>query len=152
MSASMETQIHRLIYMAAGLAFLAGCSRGSKAPVAELDPDALPKVSCNVLLGGEDVKDVVVELREQSKDAPPAKGAPRFLSRYDDEGGCYSFYTLQGKEKKWGVPEGEYSVLVKPVPGSKTRVPAKYADPKTSQLTAEIHAGINALPPFELTP
>ncbi len=148
----MPTQIHRLAYTAAVLIIVAGCSGRAKVPVPELDPNALPQVSCQVLLGGEKVKDAIVELRGQSKDATKANDASKILSRYDDEGECYSFFTMQGKDKKWGVPEGDYAVTVRPARGSKTRIPTKYADPKTSRLTAEIHAGTNSSLSFELTP
>lgn len=134
----------RLICWGCALTMLAGCGGGAKLPVA--DPDALPVVQAQVQLGDEKIADAIVEFH--SKDDK----SQRIVSYYDsDVCSCYQFITTASNEKKGGVPEGEYSVTVKAPPRSKIKIPAKYAKPETSGLTAVVKAGDNLLPPFELT-
>lgn len=121
-----------------------GCGDNG-AKVAVTPPDAFPFVQCKVVMAGQDVAGAIVTLH--------ADGArdQKIVSAYDSENDCYRFVTNVDGKKMAGVPEGEYKVAVKSGKGSKTRIPEKYADPKSSGLTAKVVKGENFLPPFELT-
>ena len=70
-------------------------------------------------------------------------------------------FSLVCGDKGAGAPPGEYDVLIEWRPPSSRRrawpktlsdrLGGRYADPKNPRLHAEIKAGTNHLPPFELT-
>lgn len=122
---------------------LAGC--GGEAETAT-DLDALPFVQCKVVMAGKDIAGALVAFHTES--APNR----RIVGVFDPENDCYRFITTVDGKRTAGVPEGEYRVTVKPGRGTRTPISSRYADPKRSELTARIVAGINFLPPFELGP
>jgi hypothetical protein len=71
-----------------------------------------------------------------------------------DEGGHFDLGTYSDND---GAPPGDYEVVVtwRPLvngqPGP-NRLPPRYSEPQTSQLTAHIDDDITELKPFELVP
>jgi hypothetical protein len=135
--------IRTLALCAAFATALAGCGGAGEVVT---DPDALPFVQCKVVLAGQDVAGAVVTFHADGE------FNRRIVSAFDSENDCYRFITTVADKRTGGVPEGEYRVSVKPGRGTRARIPGRYADPKTSGLTARIVAGNNFLPPFELNP
>jgi hypothetical protein len=138
----MMTRIQQLTCCGAVLAALVGCGGGK---VVVEDPNALPFVQCKVQMGGKDVEEAIVAFHvagDKSRE---------IIGNYDSESNCYRFITKDGGTKKGGVPEGEYTVTVKPGPRTKMKIPAKYADPAKSDMKAQVKKGKNFLPTFELT-
>ncbi|MFO0917979.1 MAG: hypothetical protein U0872_06640 [Planctomycetaceae bacterium] len=64
--------------------------------------------------------------------------------------GAFSIWTEKDGEKILGAPEGDYTVTISPPKSSPKAIPAKYRDPKTTDLTAHVDKGINNLPVMEL--
>jgi hypothetical protein len=126
------------------LTLLVGCS--SKIPEPTFDTsELLPTVICNIEMGGDVVTDAIVALHSKDGSKQEISGV------FDADSDKYQFITKDGKSKQGGVPEGTYKVTVKPGPRTKAKIPAKYADPNTSDLSVDIEAGDNTLE-LELIP
>lgn len=144
MEASMNIRIVKLVWLGSILAFVGGCSR---APEVTLDYEPLPLVVCKVQMGDKEVEGAILELHSKSGKTP------KITSHYDSDSDSYKFTTeLDGAKPMGGVPEGDYTVTVKPTRITKARFSSKYADPTTSGLTLQVEAGENFPAPFELTP
>jgi hypothetical protein len=82
----------------------------------------------------------------------PTAGTPKPRAK-TDANGEFSLTTYDGND---GAPAGQYKVSVEqlladpknPDAGPTNRLPAKYADPEKSGMTATVNAGPNELPPF----
>lgn len=85
---------------------------------------------------------------------PKAGGATGQLISgiYQNDEGCFFLSTDEGRKKVLGAPEGEYMVTIQPPARYPTAIPAKYANPATSGLTAVIKSGMNQIPEMKLTP
>jgi hypothetical protein len=142
----MNAQNVKLIWLTSLLTLVVGCS--SRGPVVEPpDVETFPYVECKVLMGDKDVEYAVLELR--AKDGK----TPKITSQYDADSDTYKFTTtLDSGEKRSGVPEGIYTVAVKPGQMTKTRFSSKFSDPSTSGFTLEVESGPNLPEPFEVTP
>jgi hypothetical protein len=83
-------------------------------------------------------------------DAGPDAVKPRGTTTAD---GTFTLTTYDGND---GAPAGEYRVTVeqwlagRPDEGPSSRLPAKYAKPESSGLTATVGAGPTELKPFEV--
>lgn len=144
MTALSHMQVRKLAFCGLVAAVLAGCGKGEKvAPIVQVD--SFPFVQCKVVMGGKDVAGAIVTFHGEG-------AKEKIVSAFDSENDVYRFVTSVDGKKKAGVPEGNYKVSVKPGKGSKTKIPEKYGDPKSSGLAAKIVKGENFLPPFELTP
>jgi hypothetical protein len=109
-------------------------------------PDMFPFVECQVQMGGESVEFASIRLYDSQHEAR------KIVGFYDDERDRYRFVTSDGGTKKGGVPEGTYTVLIKPSRQTRVKIPSKYSDPQTSDLVASIQPGENILAPLQLTP
>jgi hypothetical protein len=125
------------------IALLSGCG-GADAVAPE--PKSLPFVQCKVVLAGSDVAGAIVTLHAEGELNRTILGA------FDSENDCYRFITNADGKMMPGVPKGRYKATVKPGRGTRMRIPARYADPKSSNLTIHVAEGINFLPPLELSP
>lgn len=67
------------------------------------------------------------------------------------EGGFF-VVTEEAGEKTLGAPEGDYVVTITPPANQKQSIPAKYSDPKTSDLTAHVEPGADVYLDFQLKP
>lgn len=65
--------------------------------------------------------------------------------------GAYSLVTEEDGGKIPGAPEGDYMITIVPPRPDCTGIPAKYRDPKTTDLKAHVEEGFNELA-FELKP
>lgn len=120
---------------------IVGC--GSAQPQFEA-PDTFPFVQCTIEMSGEPVHEAIVAFHGKN-------GSEQIIGAFDNDNDCYRFVTKTGNTVKGGVPEGTYTVTVKPGRGTKVKIPARYADPAKSDLKAEIEAGENLLN-FDLSP
>lgn len=119
-----------------------GC--GKAAPEFEI-PDTHPLVQCTIEMAGEPVLHAQVALHGK------AGSSDQYLGNFDDDYDCYRFVTKSGNTVKAGVPEGTYTVTVKPGRATKVKIPTKYSDPSKSDLKAEVEPGENTLA-LELLP
>src|SRR5437868_1497832 len=122
----MKAKIHALAWWGSVLTTLVGCGVG--APVAKVDPQALPFVQCKLQIGGQEVEDAVVQLHAKNGQNQ------KIVSYFDSDTNTYRFVTEEGGAKKGGAPAGEYTMSVAPGPSTTTPIPAKYSDPATSGL------------------
>lgn len=140
----MNPRIWKLISLTAVIVSLASCGR--KPPnFPAADVFSYPQVQFKIQMAGKDVPNANVELR--AKDGK----SPQIVSHYDGDADCYKFFTIEGQEKIGGVPEGEYTVAIKPGKMTKVQIPAKYASPQSSGLIVKVEKTSTALPPIELT-
>jgi hypothetical protein len=134
------------------LAFLAvalltpACSRNSHKPV--------HPVRGQVLLEGKPAAGATVAFHPVGG----AAEAPRPSAQTDDQG----FFSLTSYASGDGAPEGEYAVTVtwfRPYttrnlsdgdPNTRNVVPARYANPATTELRATVSTGDNELQPFRV--
>jgi len=140
---ALKTENVRILFCGM-LGILSGCGEGSPPPVDE--PEAYPFVQVQVKLDGKLVDNAFVTLHGAGDKSR------RIVGAFDSDCDCYRFVTTEGKDKKAGVPEGEYSVAIRPGQATHVKVPSKYTKPDTSGLTVSIHDGENMLEPLELTP
>jgi hypothetical protein len=133
----------RLLAAGALLALVSGC--GKKGPV-------LYPVRGSVRINGEPAKDVNVMFTPVT----PIEGltAPLSPAAVTDENGNFQLMSFKPGD---GAPAGDYQVTViypmsrfsKHQSGT-DRLQGKFANPKTSGLTAKVEPKSNALPPFDL--
>jgi hypothetical protein len=121
---------------------LASCTRGD-------GRKATVPVAGKVLVNGKPAEHATVVFHPVGGAGPDAV-RPRGKVGPD---GAFALTTYDGGD---GAPAGEYRVTVelwlagRPDEGPSNRLPAKYADPATSGLTATVGAGPTDLKPFEL--
>jgi hypothetical protein len=140
MDVSMNVRSHWLLGGGLAVMLLAGCSR-AKGPTVVYP---YPLAECKVEMEGTEVEYAVLELQGKEDSDKKTTGY------YDPDSGIYRFVTSEGDTNQPGVPEGEYVVSVKPGPGTKARIAAKYASADTSGLTLTIAKKAKLLPPLEL--
>jgi hypothetical protein len=144
MDTSMNAKNYRLALLSPLFALVVGCSQ---APLPKLDYEPMPSLECKFQMGDKNVEGAIVQLHSKSGKTP------KIVSYYDSESDSYKFTTqLEGAKPIGGVPEGEYTVTVKPGRTTKARFSTKYADVATSGLTLQVESGENSPEPFELTP
>jgi hypothetical protein len=133
-----------LLAVGALVALASGCA-GNKGP-------RLYPVKGSVRINGEPAKDVNIVFTPV---APPADGAtPLSPSAVTGEDGSFRLMSFKPGD---GAPAGDYQVTViypmhrynKHLSGI-DRLRGKFANPKTSGLTAKVEATSNDLPPFDL--
>lgn len=139
----MNAKLRQAAWFGLMAAALAGCGR-SGPKIKPPEYFAYPLASLSVKLSGKPVPDAIVEFHAKEGKSPSV------VSHFDSEADCYKFVTIEGNEKIAGVPEGEYTVTVKPGRNTRVSIPAKYGSPQTSGLTVEVKEGNNSLPPIEL--
>lgn len=86
---------------------------------------------------------------------PKAGGAEgqKIFGTYSSGERDFSLVTEKGSNKALGAPAGEYVVTIQPpVPNAPSWIPAKYGNPATSGLTAEVKKGSNHIPEIKLVP
>ena len=134
-------RLARLVAAVAFSALVVGC--GSKGPV-------LYPVSGKVLVNGKAPEHATVVFHPAGASGPDAV-RPR------GKVGADGSFTLTSYETGDGAPAGEYRVTVelwlssgKADEGPSSRLPARFAKPETSGLTATVAAGPTELKPFEL--
>ena len=131
--------------LAAGALVALVCSCSSKGP-------RLYSVTGNVRINGEPAKDVNIMFTPVT----PQEGVTEPLSPSAVTGDDGSF-TLTSFKPGDGAPAGDYQITVS-YPMSRfnkhlngiDRLKGKFANPKTSGLTAKVEPKSNELPPFEL--
>jgi hypothetical protein len=125
---------------------IVGCGKGRRGI-------AVHPVEGQVLWQGKPLEGAVVAFYPQGQSKP--KNVP--WARTDAEGR----FRLATYDPADGAPEGEYAVTVVHNPLQKTLdgwspgpnvLPAKYAQPGTTDLRAQVGKGANSLPALELKP
>jgi len=134
-----------LVFAALATAALCGCSKGSR------HVDVQP-VEGQVMWNGKPLEGAQVVFCPQG-DAAAGVSAPRARTGPDGR------FHLGTYDKADGAPEGQYVVTVvdfpllrtgsEAIPGPNV-LPQKYANPKTSDLRAQIAKGPNVLPALQL--
>jgi hypothetical protein len=158
----MSNRIGVALILSAGLTGLA-CDEAPRGPV-----PVFP-VTGHVTYRGKPVPHALVVLHAPGANAaaPPSKpgdpgaiGPPKPLGTTDDEG-KFQIHTYFGND---GAPAGSYRATVVLAGGGETRnvmakqivktsatqIPAKYADPATTDLRVEVKEGPNELEAFDL--
>jgi hypothetical protein len=141
-----KTVLRAGLLLAAGalVALMSGCG-GNRGPV-------LYSVRGSVRINGEPAKDVNVMFTPV---APPEGGAtPLSPAAVTGEDGSFRLMSFKPGD---GAPAGDYRVTIN-YPMSRfnkhlngiDRLKGKFADPKTSGLTAKVEPKSNDLPPFDL--
>lgn len=138
------TRFFLIVVLAIMAASASGCHNDSK----------VVAVRGRVLVNGKPAAQAIVTFHPANGD----RGAPRPSGQTDEDG----YFRLTSHSEADGAAPGEYAVTVtwfrpvreRPAAGAeyvtKNFLPARYADPKTSRLTATVELGASELQPLQL--
>jgi hypothetical protein len=136
------------------LIHLTGCDQST--PTEYLELDDLHPVKGKVLFRGQPIPDAAVRIHPVSAGAVGA-GHPVYpMTGTVSDDGNFEIFTFRPEGKGKGAPSGDYRLTVSwrgPLQGLtkdqeeglKEKLPVKYTDPRTSQLTVTVTEGQNEM-------